>query len=123
MELYRENFRSLPVPSQKAKACQILHVALSSEPLPREPKKKHWGQIWPCPGGHNFYMELYRENYRNLPVPSCKAKACQILHVAIFIGPLPRLPKFKYEVKFGPGPGVTSFTWAYMGKIAKSPCI
>ena len=39
MELYRENFRSLPVPSQKAYAYQILHVALSSEPLPREPKK------------------------------------------------------------------------------------
>ena len=66
MELYKENFRSLPVPGQKAYAYQILHVALSSEPLP-------WGQIWPRPGGHNFYMELYRENFRNLPVPSHKA--------------------------------------------------
>ena len=39
MELYRENFKSLPVPSQKAYAYQIFHVALSSEPLPRESKK------------------------------------------------------------------------------------
>ena len=31
-------------------------------------------------------------------------------------------PNYSYEVKFGPGPGVTSFTWAYIGKIAKSPC-
>ena len=27
----------------------------------------------PTPGGHKFYMGLYRENFRNLPVPSHKA--------------------------------------------------
>ena len=27
----------------------------------------------PTPGGHNFYMGLYRENFRNLPAPSHKA--------------------------------------------------
>ena len=27
----------------------------------------------PTLGGHNFYMGLYRENLRNLPVPSHKA--------------------------------------------------
>ena len=32
-----------------------------------------WGQIWPDPGGHKFYLGLYRENFRNLPVPSHKA--------------------------------------------------
>ena len=39
MGLYWENFRNLHVPSHKAYAYQILHVTLSSELLPREPKK------------------------------------------------------------------------------------
>ena len=67
-----------------------MHVALSSEPLPREPKKKPWGQINPSPGVHNFYMALYRENFRNLPVPNHKAYGYQILHVALSSGPSPR---------------------------------
>ena len=38
-------------------------------------------------------LDLYRENFRNLPVPSRKAQAYQILHVALCSGPLPRVPK------------------------------
>ena len=56
MGLYRENFRNLWVPSHKAWAYQILHAASSSGPLPRVPKVMPWGQIWPHPGGHKFYM-------------------------------------------------------------------
>ena len=65
------------------------HVALSSGPLPSVP----WGQIWPRSGGYKFYLGLYRENFRNLPVPSHKAYAYQILHVSLSSGPLPRVPK------------------------------
>ena len=35
-------------------------------------------------------MGLYRENFRNLPVPSHKASGYQILHVALSSGPSPR---------------------------------
>ena len=56
MGLYRENFRNLPVPSHKA--YQILHAASSGGPLPRVPKLMPWGQIWPHPGGHKFYLGL-----------------------------------------------------------------
>ena len=31
------------------------------------------GQIWPHPGGHKFYIGLYRENFRILPVRSYEA--------------------------------------------------
>ena len=36
----------------------ILHVASSSGPLRRVPKLMPWGQIWPHPGGHKFYLGL-----------------------------------------------------------------
>ena len=35
-------------------------------------------------------MELYRENLRNLPVPSHKAYGYQMLHVALSSGPSQR---------------------------------
>ena len=47
----------------------------------------------PTLGGHKFYMGLYRENFKKLPVPSHKAKAYQILHVALSSGRLLRVPK------------------------------
>ena len=40
-------------------------------------------------GVDNVYIELFRENFKNLPVPSHKA----IKHVALSFGPVPRLPK------------------------------
>ena len=46
-----------------------------------------WGQIWPHPGGHKFYTGLYRENFRNFPVPSHKAYGYQMLHVTLSSGP------------------------------------
>ena len=51
------------------------------------------GQIWPHLGGYKFYMGLYRENFRSLPLPSRKAQAYQILHVALSSGPLLRVLK------------------------------
>ena len=55
-------------------------------------------------------------NFSNLPLPSYKAQAYQILHVALSSGPLPRIPKLSPGIKFGPTPGVTNFTWVYIGK-------
>ena len=44
-------------------------------------------------------MELYRENFRNLPVPNHKAYGYQILHVALFSGPSPRGVNFNPSVE------------------------
>ena len=38
-----------------------------------------------------FYLDLKRENFRNLPVPSHKTKGYQILYVASFSGPSPKV--------------------------------
>ena len=40
------------------------------------------------------WLDLYRENLRNLPAPSHKALAYQILHVALSSGPVLTVPKF-----------------------------
>ena len=48
----------ISVPSHEAQAYQILHAASSSGPLRRVPKLMPWGQIWPHPGGHKFYLGL-----------------------------------------------------------------
>ena len=53
-------------------------------------------------------MELYRENFRNLPVPNHKAYGYQILHVALSSRPSPRGVNYN--------PRVTSFTLAYIVK-------
>ena len=58
-------------------------------------------------------MELYRENFRNLPVPNHKAYGYQILHVALSSGPSPRGVNYNPRVEL---PRVTSFTLAYIVK-------
>ena len=63
------------------------------------PQLKPWGQIWPHPGGHKFYLDLYRENFRNLPVPSHKAYGYQILHIALSGGPSLRGVSYSPKVK------------------------
>ena len=93
-----ENLPNLPVSSHKAQAYQILHLALSSRPLPRVPKLQPWGQIWPHPGGHMFHMGLYRENFRNLSVPSLPNFACSPIQRASN----PVCPNYSTGVKFGP---------------------
>ena len=76
------------------------------------PKYRPGVKFGPTPGGggHNFYIGLYRENFRNLPVPSHKALAYQILHAASSSGPLPSVPKLMTWGQIWPTPGVTSFT-------------
>ena len=70
MELYRENFRNLPVPNHKAYGYQILHVALSSGPSPRgvnyNPKVELIAK------GYKFYIGLYSEILRNFLVAKNK---------------------------------------------------
>ena len=56
----------------------------------------------PLPGGHKFYMGLYGQNFRILPVCSHEVKGYQILHVALCSGPLPRVPKLlPWSLNFG----------------------
>ena len=59
-------------------------------------------------------MELYRENFRNLPVPNHKAYGYQILHVALSSGPSPRGVNYNPRVELIAK--VTSFTLAYIVK-------
>ena len=56
--ILRPRINTVPVYSHKALAYQILHVALSGEPLQRVSKSQPWGQIWPHPRGHKFYLDL-----------------------------------------------------------------
>ena len=100
----------------------MLHVALSSGLLQKCPnyspgvKFDHaqiialGSNLTPTLRGSQFYMDLYRENFRNLPVPSHKAWAYQILHAASSSGPVPRVPKLMPWDQIWPTPGVTSFT-------------
>ena len=71
MELYRENFRNLPVPNHKAYGYQILHVAsLSSGPSPRSVNYNPRVEL--IAKGYKFYMGLHREILRNLLVAKNK---------------------------------------------------
>ena len=85
-----------------------------SKPLLRMPKLQPGGQVWPRPGGRKFYMGLHRENLPNLPVPSHKAEAYQILHVALSSRPLPKVPKLQPLGQIWPNPRDLKF---YMGKL------
>ena len=42
------------------------YVASSSGPLPSLFKLNPWGQKWPHPGGHMFYIGLYSENHEKI---------------------------------------------------------
>ena len=64
MELYRENFRNLPVPNQ------ILHVALSSGPSPRGVNYNPRVEL--IAKGYKFYIGLYSEILRNFLVAKNK---------------------------------------------------
>ena len=59
MELYRENFRNLPVPNHKAYGYQILHVALSSGPSPKGVNYNPRVEL--IAKGYKFYIGLYSE--------------------------------------------------------------
>ena len=58
-----------------------------------------WVQIWPHPGGHKFYLGLWKENFRNLPLPSHKAQGYQILHVTLSSGPSVRGVNYSPKVE------------------------
>ena len=44
----------------------IFGIVASSGPLPSLFKLCHRGQKWPYPGGHMFYIDLYRENHEKI---------------------------------------------------------
>ena len=64
--LYRENIKNLLVWNHKALWRDIWYVASTSVPLPCLFKWYPWGQKWPCSGGQMFYIDLLRENMKNL---------------------------------------------------------
>ena len=105
IEIYRENLKNLLLTIQNPQSLDIWRVALSSGPLPRLHKSCPWVQDWPRPRGHMFYIEIYRENLKNLLQTKYKPQL-DIWHVALSYGPLPSInhvPGFK----IGPAPGVT----------------
>ena len=69
-ELYRENFRNLPVPNHKAYGYQILHVAVSSGPSPRG--VNYNPRVDMIAKGYKFYIGLYSEILRNFLVAKNK---------------------------------------------------
>ena len=70
--------------------------------------------------GHKFYRGLYRENFRNLLVPSHEALGYQILHVEFSGGPVPRVPKLEPCGELWPCHGGHKFHMGlYIGKTLK----
>ena len=62
--------KKFPVPNHKAYGYQILHVALSSGPSPRD--ENYNPRVELIAKGYKFYMGLYREIFRNLLVATHK---------------------------------------------------
>ena len=61
--LYREDIeKNLLFWNYKAKSLDIWYVASPSRPLQSLFKLSPWDQKRHCPGGHMFYVGLYREN-------------------------------------------------------------
>ena len=52
--------------NHKAHRLDVSYVALTSGFLPCLFKSSPWSRNWPCPWGHLFYIDLCRENRRNL---------------------------------------------------------
>ena len=77
----------------------------------------NWGQIWPQPGGHKFYLGLYigktLEISLYLAIRPRLTELCMLLYLVSLNG---ECPNYSPGVKFGRTPGFTSFTWAYIGK-------
>ena len=61
-------------------------------------------------GGHLFYIDPYRENYKNLLVWKQKAQAFDIWYIASPSGPLPKLFKLSSWGQKWPAPRPTCFT-------------
>ena len=82
---------------------RILHVALGSNLIPA--------------AGVKIFMGLYRESFRNVPIPITMrhrvTKFCMWLYL---VGFYQECPNNSPGVKFGPSPGVAIFTWAYIVK-------
>ena len=68
-----EIFENLVVLNHKAYVQLLLHVALCSGSLSSSTNYSPGVKFDATPGGHKFYMGLYRENFRNLPVPRHEA--------------------------------------------------
>ena len=56
-----------------------------------------WGQNWPCLGGQMVYIELYRENYKNLLLWNHKAYSFNIWHYCIDKTHWPKVHKNLYS--------------------------
>ena len=61
--IYRENMKISSC--LKPQSLDIWYVASLSVPLPSLFKLCPWGQKWPNPGGHMFYIALFRANMKN----------------------------------------------------------
>ena len=71
MATERKNLKNLLDKNHSAESLDIWCVALPNGPLPRLLKLCPWGQNWPRPGSHLFYIEIYtvyREIFENLLV-------------------------------------------------------
>jgi len=59
-------FKNLLVWNYKAQSFHIWYIASFRGPLPKLFKLCPWGQIWPCPGGHNFTLIYIRKTLNNI---------------------------------------------------------
>ena len=80
-------------------------------------KESPWGQQWPRPRGQKFYIEIYRETFKNLLLQNHEDESFHIWYMATSRGPLHILLKESPRVKNGPAPVVKGFTFIYLGKL------
>ena len=66
IDFWDENFKNILVWNHKAYSLAIWYEASSSGHLPSLFKLWSVGQKWACPGGHMFYIGLYRENMKKI---------------------------------------------------------
>ena len=118
IDFWDENFKNHLVWNQKAWSLDIWYVASTSGPLSSLFKLYPWGQKWSRPGGHIFYIGLYREMWKNLLVWNHKALCLDIWYVASPSGPLPSLFKLCPWGEKWSRPGVM-FYMAYIGRYMK----
>ena len=64
IDLYRVKHKKIFLSKTTRPRLDIWYEASSSRLLPSLFKLYSWGQKWPRPGGHMFYIGLYRENVK-----------------------------------------------------------
>ena len=88
IEIYWETVKNLLLQNLKAESVHIGYIATSRGPSHILLKESPWGQKWPRPRGQKFYIEIYRETFKNLLLQNHEDESFHIWYMATSRGPL-----------------------------------